>query len=285
MSTNNSTESYKFPPPPENLINYSNNDINLNKQNNSTTTTTTTTTSKNNNMRSLPPTPSQSNYNNYNTNNNNYNNNNNNNNYNSGNNPTYAQIPQQPIPIQQDSYYEQPPPGYHGENPQVSSVDTFLSKGKVYTDQTKTKIIELNEQYKVTETVKKTAHDAKPKIISGFNFMKTKINDLIDGKGTRNGGGPELNPAMVTSNKNPQQYYPSQQPQQPQYYQQQPQSQPQYYQQQQQQQQQQQYYQPQQSQQFNQGLQQQQQTPILQKQYKSPISEPRNSENYSVEQK
>ncbi|KAN0026573.1 hypothetical protein ACTFIV_007562 [Dictyostelium citrinum] len=281
MATNNSTESFKFPPPPENLINYSNNDINLNKQNNSTTTTTTTTTSKNNsNMRSVPPTPNQSNYNNYNTNNNNYNN------YNSGNNSTYAQIPPQPIPMQQDSYYEQPPPGYHGENPQVSSMDTFLSKGKIYTDQTKNKIIGLNEQYKVTETVKKTAHDAKPKIISGFNFMKTKINDLIDGKGTRNGGGPELNPAMVASNTNPQQYYPSQ-PQQTQYYQQpqQPQSQPQYYQQpQHQQQQQQQYYQPQQSQQFNQGV-QQQQTPILQKQYKSPISEPRNSENYSVEQK
>ncbi|KAM9996747.1 hypothetical protein ACTFIZ_001677 [Dictyostelium cf. discoideum] len=250
MSKN--TESFNFPPPPENLINYSNNDItNLNKKN--TTTTTTTTTSENyNNMRPSPPTPNQSNYNNYNINNNN-------NNYNNGNNPTYAQIPPpQQIPMQQDSFYEQPPPGYHGENPQVSSMDSFLAKGKVYSDQTKNKIIELNEQYKVTETVKKTAHDAKPKIISGFNFMKTKINDLIEGKGTRNSGGPELNPAMVTTNKNQQQYYPSQQQQQ--------------------------FYQPQQSQQFNQNQQQQQQPPIIQKQYQSPISEPRNSENYSVEQ-
>ncbi|KAN0053195.1 hypothetical protein ACTA71_006719 [Dictyostelium dimigraforme] len=257
MSTNNSTECFNFPPPPENLINYSNNDTILNKQNTSTTTTTTTTSenNNNNNMRPAPPTPNQSNYN-YNDNTNNF----------SGNNPTYAQIPQQPISMQQSSYYEQPPPGYHGENPPISTMDSFLSKGKVYTDQTKNKIIELNEQYKVTETVKKTAHDAKPKIISGFNFMKSKINDLIEGKGTRSSGGPEINPAMITTNKN-QQYYQSQNYQQPQNYQQQ------YYQQQPNNQQ--------YTQQFNQNY---QQTPVLEKQNQFPISEPRKSESYSVEQ-
>ncbi|KAK5574837.1 hypothetical protein RB653_010091 [Dictyostelium firmibasis] len=262
MSTNNSTQSFNFPPPPENLIDFSKNNTNLNKQY-STTTTSTTTTSQNSNMRAVPPTPNQSNYNSSNTNNlNNYNIN--------GTNPTFAEIPQQHISMQQNSYYEQPPPNYHGENPQVSTMDSFLSKGRVYSDQTKNKIIELNGQYKVTETVKKTAHDAKPKIVSGFNFMKTKFNDLLEGKGTRDTGGPDLNPAMVASNKNQQQYY--QQPQQ-QYYQQTVSQQSQHYQPPQQQQ----------SQQF--FYEQQQPNPVPLKQYQSNISEPRKSDSYSVEQK